>query len=120
MTWEETEAKIKSLREQISQLQEDQARSFPNKLSSTRRKLVKILCMLVIILAPIGVIFQMIDVYVAQQLHSIAIISIILAFMLFGYSEPPRVCRRLQLLRDWSHDESDDTEEAPEVFCRGA
>jgi hypothetical protein len=86
MTWEETEAKIKSLREQISQFQEDQARRFPNKLPSTRRKLVKILCMLVIILAPIGVIFQMIDVYVTQQLHSIAIISIIFAFMLFGYS----------------------------------
>ncbi len=32
-------------------------------------------------------------------------------------SEPPRVCRRLQLLRDWSHDES---EGIAEVFAGGA
>ena len=34
-----------------------------------------------------------------------------------GSSAPPRVCRRLQLLRDWSHDESEDI---PEVLRRGA
>ena len=32
-------------------------------------------------------------------------------------SEPPRICRRPQLLRDWSHDESQDNRE---VFLRGA
>ncbi len=32
-------------------------------------------------------------------------------------TEPPRVCRRLQLLRDWSHDES---EGIAEVFAGGA
>jgi transposase len=31
-------------------------------------------------------------------------------------SEPPRVCRRLQLLRDWSHDESTQ-EDIPEIFA---
>jgi hypothetical protein len=31
--------------------------------------------------------------------------------------EPPRICRRLQLLRDWSHDESPDNYK---VFLRGA
>src|SRR5262249_48471415 len=31
--------------------------------------------------------------------------------------EPPRVCRRLQLLRDWSHDKRI---KIPKVFCRGA
>jgi hypothetical protein len=31
--------------------------------------------------------------------------------------EPPRVCRRLQLLRDWSHD---NRIKIPEVLCRGA
>jgi hypothetical protein len=32
-------------------------------------------------------------------------------------SEPSRICRRLPLLRDWSHDESQDNRE---VFLRGA
>ena len=32
-------------------------------------------------------------------------------------AEPPRVFQRLQLLRDWSHDESQDI---PEVFRRSA
>jgi len=32
-------------------------------------------------------------------------------------TEPPRVCRRLQLLRDWSHDERI---KIPEIFARGA
>jgi hypothetical protein len=32
-------------------------------------------------------------------------------------AEPTRICRRLQLLRDWSHDESHDIRE---VFLRGA
>ncbi len=31
--------------------------------------------------------------------------------------EPPQVCRRLQNLRDWSYDESEDV---PEVLGRGA
>jgi hypothetical protein len=31
--------------------------------------------------------------------------------------EPRRVCRRLQLLRDWSHD---NRIKIPEVLCRGA
>src|SRR5262245_39352763 len=32
-------------------------------------------------------------------------------------SEQPRICRRLQILRDWSYDESQDI---PEVLGRGA
>ncbi len=32
-------------------------------------------------------------------------------------NEPPRVCRRLQLLREWSHDQRIKN---PEVLCRGA
>src|SRR5215831_12833489 len=32
-------------------------------------------------------------------------------------SEPPRVCRRLQLLRDWSHD---NRIKIPKVLCRGS
>ena len=35
----------------------------------------------------------------------------------FERGEPPRVCRRLQLLRDWSHDES---HQDPTFFTRGA
>jgi len=31
--------------------------------------------------------------------------------------EPPRVCRRLQLLRDWSHD---NRIKIPKVLCRGS
>jgi len=36
-----------------------------------------------------------------------------------GSVEPPRVCRRLQLLREWSYDESSQ-EDIAEIFARGA
>jgi CBS-domain-containing membrane protein len=38
-------------------------------------------------------------------------------FRVFADSEPLRVCRRLQILRDWSYDESQDI---PKVLGRGA
>jgi len=43
------------------------------------------------------------------------IVLITLSIAVANHSEPPRDCRRLQLLRRWSHDEQDDEQ----VFTRG-
>jgi hypothetical protein len=46
-----------------------------------------------------------------------SVITLALGGTALAQIEPPRVCRRLQILRDWSHGESQDF---PEVLSGGA